>query len=73
MQYENECDYVEATIAEFNQWLAKKKANSDNNTELFDPTPFDDFDLNDNWGYADYKYMVDFVDPNKQTINPNVN
>ncbi len=55
VEFENECEYVEATTQEFVEWKdGAMKTNS----------PFAKYDINENWAYADYKYMIELVDEN---------
>jgi len=49
VQWENECSYVTATVAEFQDWLMDQ-CQPDN--------PLLTYDRNKHWCYADYKYMA---------------
>lgn len=67
VQFENECEYVEASLSDFLNWLnfskePKKSRNS---------TPFDQFDSDDVWAYADYKYMFEICDKHPSIANVN--
>ncbi|XP_073401388.1 HSPB1-associated protein 1 isoform X2 [Dendrobates tinctorius] len=49
-QFETRCDYVDATIAQFQDWVSgiSEKASG----------PFGQFDGAESWAYADYKYLA---------------
>ena len=49
VQWENECIYESATVAQFHDWLTDD-CQSDN--------PFKTYKRNKHWCYADYKHMV---------------
>jgi len=49
IQWENECHYESATVAEFQDWLADG-CQSNN--------PLQKYEHNKHWCYADYKYMA---------------
>jgi len=49
VQWENECSYESATVAQFCDWLADQ-SKADN--------PLTTYDCNKHWCYADYKHMI---------------
>ena len=49
VQWENDCKYIDATIVDFNEWLAGEC--SLNN-------PLRRYEADDYWCYADYKHMA---------------
>lgn len=49
IQFETQCNYVDATVEHFLAWSSRKP--------IF-PSPFAPFDSCDYWAYADYKYMA---------------
>ena len=65
IQFENQCNYVDATIREFIEWKSFKKQGHSNNKKPKLDGPFENFNLDDNWAYADYKYMADFFQESK--------
>jgi hypothetical protein len=63
VQFENECQYINATMSEFLEWNQ-----SNNKKRKSTPNPFDSFDQNDYWAYADYKYMIDLLNSDENSI-----
>lgn len=51
IQFENQCEYVEATLDDFLEWY-----NSDSIISV--KNPFKKFHKEEYWAYADYKYMI---------------
>ena len=56
VQFENECKYIEATIHEFNIW------NKTPIDSLDKSNPFSEWDRNEFWAYADYKYLLELLE-----------
>ena len=61
VQFENECEFIEAKIEQFIQWKAGI---------IEADSPFGLFNRKEYWAYADYKYMIELV--NDGTIEDNV-
>jgi hypothetical protein len=76
IQFENQCDYVDATLDEFIEW--KNSLNFENSAKRLKldesgcTNPFDEYSLDENWAYADYKYMIELVDSAENKLDPNV-
>ena len=62
IQFENQCDYINATIVEYNDWLNGNLIKLDSEFKKFDKKHF--------WAYCDYKYMNDLVE--KKIIDESV-
>lgn len=67
VQFENECEYVEADMSDFALWL--NSSNKQKRSRIC--TPFDQFDPKDFWAYADYKYMIELCENNSKISNVN--
>ena len=50
-------------MSEFLEWNQ-----SNNKKRKSTPNPFDLFDQNDYWAYADYKYMIDLLNSDENSI-----
>ncbi|KAM4626161.1 HSPB1-associated protein 1 [Discoglossus pictus] len=50
-QFETHCDYVEATLNQFDDWVS--------GLSLEDSGPFSQYDNSEYWAYADYKYLAE--------------
>lgn len=73
-QFENQCDYVEAEIGEFVEWVEKsrktsKKPKLDENESS---RSLNEFDPEEYWAYADYKYMIELLKPEQSRIDRSV-
>jgi HSPB1-associated protein 1 len=69
VQFENECDYIEATVSQFMTWLASTQGEKRPKIS----TPFDPYAPKDYWAYADYKYMIELIEKNKSLENVSSN
>lgn len=71
-QFENECEYVEAEVSEFIDWLSRAERSSSNKrAKLEKGHAFERFYSNEEfWAYADYKYMIELLDTAR--LNQNV-
>jgi hypothetical protein len=67
---------VKATIEEFIEWIAvkynlthvaKKRRKNSNRAN-----PFDKYSIDEYWAYADYKYMVELIESDKNSIDEQV-
>lgn len=61
MQFENECDYVNASLNDFLKWHNSSHIDTNN--------PFRKYDKNEYWVYADYKYMVELIEKSFEKVN----
>ncbi len=79
VQFENECEYVDATMEEYLNWISCSKEDGTKRKrrkeDLMDTSrsSFESFDPNDYWAYADYKYMNNLVGSNRNQLEQNVN
>jgi HSPB1-associated protein 1 len=67
---------VEATIEQFMEWKSflnfqhnAKKSKLDDSCKM---NPFNQYDLDQNWAYADYKYMIELFNNKDSKLDPNV-
>ena len=65
-QFENECNYVEATVQQFLDWSTRSENNK--KRKLTEKNLFDSYEFDSYWAYADYKYMLDFIDDNSENV-----
>ncbi|KAM3917224.1 HSPB1-associated protein 1 [Leptodactylus fuscus] len=49
-QFEPQCDYIDGTFGQFQDWVSGISADSSG--------PFSRFDIAESWAYADYKYLA---------------
>ena len=71
VQFENECQYVEATMSEFIVWNESDSEGLTKKRKL-NTNPFDSFDKLEYWAYADYKYMIELLKSDTNEIKENV-
>jgi hypothetical protein len=80
VQFENQCDYVDASVPQFLEWLdetnaqvhdKKRKLNPEQN-EANEENPFKNHDRNIFWAYCDYKHMIEFLKSDSSLLNENV-
>lgn len=87
VQFENECSYVDATLGEFLSWTRRSTPpvveNGDHGKceskklrlEHLNGDAerhFGQFSPDEHWAYADYKYMIDFLDSENKILDENV-
>lgn len=87
VQFENECSYVDATLGEFLNWTRRSKPTVVENGDHGKceskklrlehlngdaEQHFGQFNPDDHWAYADYKYMIDFLDSENKILDENV-
>ena len=81
IQFENECDYVDASVEQFVAWKDGLKSSSSSpstpeptsgkklklehecssSSSSSDDDPFEGYDIDECWAYADYKYMIELA------------
>lgn len=77
IQFENQCEYEEATMNEFLEWISSGDENkeiSNKKQKLNDSNmgPFEQYNSDEYWAYADYKYMVELLKADSKTIDDSV-
>lgn len=59
VQWENKCDYISASVREFNEWVSGE-CSAENALLCYDRTK--------RWCYADYKYMAELFEDQPQFL-----
>ena len=58
-------------MAEFNDW--NDSSSSKSKKIKLNSNPFESFDKNDYWAYADYKHMIELLKSDDNLLEENVN
>lgn len=73
VQFENECNYIEATFSEFYESIHKNPNLEEKNAKKIKiENALKDFDPGTHWAYADYKYMIELINKDQNSFNENV-